>query len=175
MAGTVIERLCARLADYDGRATTVLGEAEAKLSDETGYCEALIALAAEPFGHVSDGATWLLKSALEFGRTLSGKQIDALCGRLPKVDGWAAQLHLCQSVRFLTLSRRNANDLSEWLEPLRSHPRPFLRAWSLDALAHLADQHCDHLAGFRQALAEAESDEAASVRARARNLRKRGD
>ncbi|MEM8725918.1 MAG: hypothetical protein AAGE86_10395 [Pseudomonadota bacterium] len=174
MAISLSDRLRARLAQYDGRATTVLGEAETELGGENGYADALIGLAAEPDGHIADGATWLLKAALESGTPMTSGQADALFGTLPQISSWAAQLHVCQSVRFLPISIESARLLSEWVEPLSIHERPFLRAWALDILARISEGHPAYEALYRKTLEAAEGDPAASVRARARNLKARG-
>ena len=133
MAASAAEAaLRARLAAYDGRAVTLLGEVEAACRTLPGYTDALIALCADRSETVAAGASWLLRSALQSG--------DAL---------------------------------ARWLEPLLRHERPFLRAWSLDALAHLAAAHPGHGAAYAAALVRALEDDAASVTARARRLAKR--
>lgn len=161
------------LSDFDGKATTLLGEAEAKFGSEPGYVSALIALSADHEGKLSAGATWLIKSALEQKRALSQGEVCALLDTLPDVTDWAAQLHLCQSVQFLSIPESHAASLAKWLDPLLSHERPFLRAWSLDALFRLAETHVQFGPEFDAALDQASDDPAASVRARARNLSRR--
>ncbi|WP_298469130.1 hypothetical protein [uncultured Erythrobacter sp.] len=170
MAGTLAQSLRKRLAQYDGRATTILGEIEAEFGGGTDYLRSLIDLAADPDGNTADGATWLLKAAIEAGTAIELDQVDALFAQLPQVRSWPAQLHLCQSVRYLPISTSSAAGLADWLKPLLNHERPFLRAWSLDALGRLAREHPKYDARFGIALQAAEQDTAASVRARARNL-----
>lgn len=167
--------LRAALTPFDGRATSLLGEAEAAFSGQAGYIEALIALIGDAEPYVSSGATWLLKNYFEQGGALSAEQTQTLIAALPSGDDahWSTQLHLCQSMRYLDLSRNGSDalwvsDLWAWVEPLLTHKRSFLRAWSLDALAHLARAHQAYQAAFEQALQRASEDEAASVRARAR-------
>ena len=125
---------------------------------------------------MGSGATWLLKSYFEQAGALSAEQTQTLIAALPSGDDahWSTQLHLCQSMRYLDLSGNGvsgpvASSLWAWVEPLLTHKRPFLRAWSLDALAHLAREHKAYQADFEQALQRASKDEAASVRARARD------
>jgi len=170
----ILPKLRNRLADYDGRAVTLLGETEAAFGAESGYLDALITLASEAQGHIASGATWLLKSALEQGRSLSGQQVAALSaelhGGLSGDAAWDVQLHICQCVQYLTIPTGSAAEFAVWLEPLLGHRRPFLRAWSLDALFRLSQQHSAYRSDFDAALAVAEQDEAASVRARARKL-----
>ena len=170
-ASDLLEVLRTRLSVYDGKATTLLGEAEAALSGEEGYLDALIGLLAEADGHIANGASWLIKSALERGGVLSEVQVEALLKHLPRLTDWATQLHICQSVRLLNVPARNAQVLADWVTGLLDHERPFLRAWSLDALGALAGQYREHSQAFNAALERAHQDQAASVKARARNLR----
>ncbi|KWV91951.1 chorismate lyase [Erythrobacter sp. YT30] len=128
-------------------------------------------LAADAEDNISSAATWLLKSWLEKGGAITTKQTAELCAELPGVTSWQAQLHLCQSIRFLDVTKDAAAAVHRWLVPLLAHDRPFVRAWSLDALASLARQHSHLHAAFAKALEHAEQDEAASVRARARNIK----
>ncbi|EAQ27952.1 hypothetical protein NAP1_10173 [Erythrobacter sp. NAP1] len=169
-ASDVRRQLRARLAEYDGQSVTLLGEAEAACSRDPDYFDALIELAGSRKGHVPAGATWLIKSALEAGHKASASQADALVASLPAITGWAAQLHLCQSIGFLDIPPRHTGFVAHWLEPLLEHERPFVRAWSLDALGHLARADESLADRFETALAAGAKDDRASVRARARNL-----
>lgn len=165
-------RLRESLAEFDGRALTLLGEAEAQFGGDPDYVDALIVLAADRGGAISAGATWLLKSALEKGRTLSVPQVQRLCGQLTSLTAWDAQLHICQCLANITVPADCGDALAEWLIPLLGHKRPFVRAWALDGLYRLSAQHQEHREAFDDAIADAEQDSAASVRARARNLRR---
>lgn len=172
-AGPPVDRLRAALSAFDGRAMTMLGEAEAALGGEPGYADAVVALVADAAPMVASAATWLLKSHLEKGGALTVEQTGALVAALPDESQgvhWSTALHLAQSVRFLDLAAAGAARMRAWLTPLLTHSRPFVRAWSLDALAHLASHHAEHRAVFGEALKAAGDDPAASVRARARRL-----
>lgn len=153
------------LARFDGKAVSLLGEAEARFGSRPGYRDALVTLAFDRDAAVSGGATWLLKAALEQGAAVDTPRLVAGLG---KESGWAASLHLCQSVRFLDVE--DAEPVVTWLRPLLSHKRPFLRAWALDAMVHVAKAAPDHAQEAEAALEQAGRDAAASVRARARNL-----
>lgn len=159
------------LAAFDGRALTILGEIEARFKDHNDYLNNLVALSSDPDIAVSSGSTWLIKSCLEIGGELSDMQTKALVSQIEKIGNWAAQLHLCQSVRYLNVGSEEAEKLVCWLLPLLSHDRPFLRAWSLDAICHVSKQHPGFAGKAQQAHREAFDDPAASVRARARNIR----
>jgi len=174
MAASAAElALRARLAAYDGRAVTILGEAEAACRAMPGYVDALLGLCGEVAETVAAGASWLLRSAVQSGETLTEAQVTGLVAQLDHVQGWAAQLHLCQTIRELAIPAEAAAELADWLTPLLRHERPFLRAWSLDALAHLAKAHPAYGEAYAAALDRALEDDAASVSARARRLAKR--
>lgn len=159
-----------RLLAFDGRGLSVLGEIEAACMHEDGYCDFLIELCGDPEGAVSSGATWLIKARMERGEALSRAQTNTLVLRLPSIQDWAAQLHICQSVGGLTVGPAEAAKFVSWLTPLLAHKRPFLRAWSLDALCQIARDNADCAEEARTALTAAADDTAASVRARARNI-----
>ncbi len=158
------------LAEFDGRATTLLSEAAAAHSHRSGYMSALVALCGSRDENVAGGATWLIKDHLENGGALTAAQITNLVASGAECAGWAAKLHLCQSAQYLTFSEADARTFAAFARSLLDHKRPFLRAWSLDALCHLAAQHDAFRAVAGAALKKAAKDPAASVKARARNI-----
>ena len=164
------ETLLARLDEFDGKAITILGEIEAAFGQEDGFLSEMAALADHPQSNIADGATWLVKSALDNGGSLSAEDTAILLAHLPDGASWGAQLHVCQCIGRLELSPDQLAMLVQWLEPILAHQRPFLRAWSLDALwalARLDPALRDRAEAARKTALE---DDAASVRARARNL-----
>lgn len=167
---TAFDALREKLSQFDGKAITLLSEAEAAVSSCPGYLDALIALVAQRQGHLASGASWLLKSALERGECLTSGQVVTLAKQLLEIEDWPVQLHICQSVRMMDVPVEASGKFAEWLAGLLGHKRPFVRAWSLDALGAVARHHQMHAARFNDALAAANADEAASVRARARHL-----
>jgi hypothetical protein len=108
---------------------------------------------------------------LEAGRELSKLQCRTLISKLETVESWAAQLHLCQVIRHLSPNAQGAEEIVRWLLPLLAHDRPFVRAWSLDALCHVSALYSVYASRAEEALNSATRDAAASVRARARNLK----
>jgi hypothetical protein len=131
----------ASIMAYDRRSPLVLSEAEAHFRSCKRYPDALISIVDSQDQSVSSGATWMIKSLLKQGQSLSPNQCKALVDRLPNITEWDAQLHVCQLIRYLETSDRNVDSLVDWLQPLLKHRRPFIRAWSLDALCHIAKQH----------------------------------
>ena len=159
------------LARFDGKTTAVLSEIRAAHRDRPAFLTALIRLAAHEDSPISDGATWLIKDLLDDGVRLTQAQTEDLVGQLPAVTSWSAQLHLCQCVRHLDPPAAQESVWADWLSGLLISERPFLRAWSMDGLQHLAARDSRLEARAAAALEAAENDPAASVRARARQWR----
>ena len=151
-------------------AASTLERVSAQFSHRDDYADTLIMLAADATDTVSAAATWLIKHHLEQGRTLSPAQTGKLIENLLAITAWGAQLHVCQSIRFLDIPPNYATTLIAWLRPLRSHQRPFLRAWALDATCQVARQRENAMPEARAALEAALTDPAASVKARARAI-----
>ena len=159
-----------QLLQYDRKSTDSLKQVIAAFSSNPDYPNALIEFSASEHAQVACGATWLLKAFCEAGGDLSPEQAQELISNVEHITNWDAQLHICQTVGKLTIPEEGADILYAWLEPLTDHDRPFVRAWSLDALCQLALQHRKYLQKANSALQHAADDAAASVRARVRNL-----
>ena len=168
---TTISDLRRDLLAFDGRDLTALGEIAARHEGHLGYVDGLAALANVGDGHVSHGATWLLKAYLEAGGDVTQSHCRMLISKLDTVRNWASQLHLCQVIRYLRPNAQEAENIVRRLSPRLSRDRPFLGAWSLDALCHIAADHTAYADRAENALSSATRDPAASVRARAKNLR----
>ncbi|MEM9440715.1 MAG: hypothetical protein AAGA73_09750 [Pseudomonadota bacterium] len=168
----LIRDLRSDLLAFDGKNVTVLSKIAVRYGDRLDYVDGLLATADDPEGHRSDGATWLIKAYLDAGGELTKPQFEMLVSKLGALKTWASQLHVCQLVRHLRPNEQQANTIVRWLIPILAHDRPFLRAWSLDALCHASAQHSAYADRAMESLNAAMEDPAASVRARARNLRK---
>lgn len=167
---TARDKLRASLGEYDGRATTILTEAAAQYASGETYLDELVSLVADPEPLVAEAATWLVKHHLEGDIALTSDQTKVLLSAVGQLTTWGAILHICQLVRFLAVTPGDAIVLSEWLANQLGHKRPFIRAWSVDALCSLARDHDQLRPNAEQALAKAKDDPAASVRARLRNI-----
>ncbi len=166
----MISPLRQALLSYDGKTVSTLRQAAMPFAGDKGYMDNLIALCGDEDPLVQEAASWLIKASLEDGLTLSAAQTKSLLGAGGAAQTWQTQLHFCQSVPYLTIPAAAADKTAHTLAPFLTHKRPFLRAWSLTALAHLAEQHEAHEEAAQAALETAFDDKAASVRARARQL-----
>jgi len=159
------------LSRYDGKSVQVLGQLQAEFGDDPQYIDGLIEALHQTGKSVANGASWLLLDHLNSGKKLNERQTEQLAKSVPALMEWPEQLHAAQMVRHLELSLTSAKLLVQEMENLLTHERPFLRAWSLDALWHIAAIYPEFADRAKTALARAHDDNAASVRARARNLK----
>lgn len=167
-----MSQLYSDLSAFDGRAISILGEIRKKYDASPSFISDLVTHSASDAPNISEGATWIIKSILEDGHSLTPAQTRKLIDGLQSVSRWQAQLHICQMLGSIDVPTESAPAVADWLSPLLKHDRPFLRAWSMNALQHLAVQHDLYSARAQAALVKAKTDKSPSVRARARKALK---
>ena len=167
-----VEALRSSLLEFDGVAVSILSEARARCREDDGFLDDLIVLVADPSTTVADGATWILKAELEEDAVLPPDLTEALVSALQGLTTWQSLLHVFQIVEQLDLSEAQAGRVIRRAKTFAGHKRPFLRAWSLHAVVVLGRQFHKYRQDAEAALKQAEADKAASVRARARRLRR---
>lgn len=119
-------------------------------------------------------ATWLLKAYLEknplSNTTLSGKILPLL----PDLTSWEAQLNLLQCLPYLAIEDSNRKVVEIFLRKVLNSANKFVRAWAYNGFHVLATQHPEYQAEVKQFFEMALRDEAPSVKARIRNITKKG-
>lgn len=164
------ETLEDHLIGVDSNAVGRLSELRSRFRDTPNFLHDVLRLCCDERSEVADSATWILKSEIDDGAKLTSDQIEMLTTRLNAITSWQAMLHVCQISGRMDVSQQQARCLVEWALPLTYHERPFLRAWSLDAVVMLATRFEENKTRADVVLKEALTDRAASVRARARKL-----
>lgn len=159
------------LEEYDGKAVSMLSEARAACAGVPGYLDDLVALCLDPRPGVADGATWILKAEVEEGVLLPSELINQIADSLNKIHSWQAKLHLCQVADKLPVNAVQANRFTVWAKKLANHPRSFLRAWGLHVTIVFGLKFKKQRRDLKRVLDVADHDQAACVRARARQLR----
>ncbi len=157
---------------FDGKSVEPLKRCLAEDGLAAGDIARLIEACAAPSEKHQVGATWLLKAYLERGRALATPEVAAFVAILAGLSHWEARLHACQLLRHLDVADADVAAVTDFIGGAAAARKPFLRAWACDALVHLSDRHTSLRPAAGEALAAAEADPAASVRARARQLRK---
>lgn len=90
---------------------------------------------------------------------------------LPGVRSWAGRLILCQLVSEQpALMDAAPAEMAEFLRGCADHPKPTVRAWSVNAFHELARRHPEFRAEARRLVTVARRDRTPCVQARLRHL-----
>ncbi|MFK7741326.1 MAG: hypothetical protein AB8H80_13480 [Planctomycetota bacterium] len=172
--------LYAELAAYEGRGSLhVLEQLRDERPASAAVLRAALRLVRECAGAegkrdscAAEGASWLLLAwtQSEKGARWTFKLVDELLAAVPGCSGASVRLHLIRCLGLVPHAAEQALGAQELLCDGLEADRPFERAWCLDGLVRLAEQHPACAPVARLALAKGASDPAASVRARVRNL-----
>lgn len=139
---------------------------------ESNFSEKIIALS---FSEACEkGATWLLKAWLEAGNQLENSQIAKIYGSLEQLEHWEAKLHVLQSIPFLSIADAESSNVYKFLRLTLTDQNKFVRAWSYNGFYELSRQHSKYINETKQYFEMAMRDEAPSVKARIRNIMKKG-
>ncbi len=118
-------------------------------------------------------ASWLLKLHLESGNRLTIIQINSIYSFLLEIDNWETKLHLLQSMPFMPISKIEIKTVESFLRASIIDPNKFIRAWAYNGFYQMAVQHPEYMEETKQFFEMAMRDEAASVKARIRNIMKK--
>ncbi len=166
------DALLQALSDFDGRSTRPLERFAAAHEPDAEMVSALCEFSASGDQAMQAAATWLLKRYGVTGSQLTPDQNDALLRLLLQETSWFRDLHILQMMDRLVLPESLAPPLMDALAAQAAGSNAFIRAWSVHGAVAIADQHPAFRERAWELLAAAERDEAASVKARARRLRK---
>ncbi|MES9854708.1 MAG: hypothetical protein ABW170_23100 [Candidatus Thiodiazotropha sp. L084R] len=120
------------------------------------------------------GATWLLKKWLESGNQLQAEHIKNVYSSLQLLKDWESKLHILQSIPYMPIDKNEKLSVESFLRGTLTDSNKFVRAWSYNGFYELAKQYPEYAEKVKQLFEMALSDEAASVRARIRNIMKKG-
>ena len=166
--------LGADLLAFDGRHTDVLESIAGSIEPTPEVIGELCDLAATDNPRLQVAATWILKHFRDNGTAFGQSEVEQILDLLGHVGDWEARLHLLQLLPGAPVPQHRERKLYNVLtgnDYLHGSPK-FVRAWTYNALAELADRNAALRPGVGTMLASAEQDEAASIRARIRNIRK---
>lgn len=138
------------------------------------FTHRLVTLAAKPLCTV--GATWLLKHHLEAGAKLTQRQYNTILGTLVSTVNWQPKLHILQMlplVKEAVIPQELVGSIERCLRDGLSDENTFIRAWSYNGWYVLSEQYPEYKKEVMQFFNMALKDEAASVKARIRQLLKR--
>ena len=120
------------------------------------------------------GATWLLKHHLENGHKIDASQSSEIFKLLHKLLHWESKLHILQCLPYLDIAKSKKKMLEHFLRDSLKDNNKFVRAWAYNGFYVLASQYPEYIEETKQFFEMAMRDEAASVKARIRNIMKSG-
>ncbi len=162
----------AAIAEYDGKGSESLESIAAEINPSSAVLQALCDLVGSDEARIQSASSWLLRRYLGAGATLSQMQTEQALTVLTARYHWEARLHVLQMMGNLTLTSSRVEQLWLALIEQTKDTNKFIRAWSYYGLAVIADQHPPYRDRALALLAAAEGEDAASVRARIRRIRK---
>lgn len=116
------------------------------------------------------GVTWLLKHWFDEKNSLESKQVEQIYQQLPKLNHWESKLHILQSIPYMPITQQQKNAVEAFLRITLTDSNKFVRAWSYNGFHQLAMQHKEYTDEVKSFFEMAMKDEAASVKARIRNI-----
>ena len=165
-----ISQLEAQLQDFDGKHTDSLRRVAETLSPDGSTIDHLISLAERSDAPMQTAATWLLKHFQSRDVSFTPAQVTRLVEQLCSSGPWESRLHLVQMLPSLAIPAACTEQLFQSLVATLSERNKFVRAWVYAALHSLASHHRDYAPEVIPLLDQASRDEAASVRARLRQI-----
>lgn len=169
------DALVQALLDFNGKSTEVLEQFAAAHQLEASLIADLCDFAGGDDRNLQAASTWLLKHYGLTGADLSPGQTETLLRLLLRETGWLPRLHVLQMMDALVVPGSLAAPLMAALEAQARGANTFIRAWSVQAAAALADQHLAYRERALDLLARAAQDAKPSVQARLRRTRKAFD
>ena len=160
--------LSREIVAWDGKSVAALQSTYQRHGNE-GYFVATV------LAHVADvnlqrAATWLLKRYLEAGNPLSAGDCRAILASLSGQEHWEAKLHVLQCLPYLEIPEEARVSLETFLDDCVKSDRKFVRAWAYNGFNELSLRFPQYRERVNAMVTEASKSEAASVRARIRNM-----
>ncbi len=120
------------------------------------------------------GATWLLKHALESGCSMTPAQRRNFTLSLKALEDWEARLHALQCFPLDAIDWKQRRAVEAFVRNNLKDSAKFVRAWAYNGFYELALRFPEYREEALLVLEEGAREEAASVRARIRNVLKKG-
>ncbi|MCG8673602.1 MAG: hypothetical protein MI867_29710 [Pseudomonadales bacterium] len=158
--------------DWDGKSASDIEAIYSRHSDDASLVPRIIELSAQV--DFQKAATWLLKRHLEGGQKLEANETVALFELLPQLENWETMLHLLQCLPYLQIGATKKKDVEVFLRKCLVNSNKFVRAWAYNGFYEISLQYPEYKEETKQFFEMAMRDEAPSVKARIRNIMKKG-
>lgn len=160
------------IISWDGKSSDDIDAIYCRHSDDSFFIPQIIELAQQE--RLQKGVTWLLKRHFEDGHKIERNQIAKLFGLLPNLKCWETKLHILQSLPYMKIAITEKKEVEFFLRKCLTDENKFVRAWAYNGFYELSMQHSEYVAETKQFFEMAMRDEAPSVKARIRNIMKKG-
>lgn len=160
------------IASWDGKSAADIKAIYDAHHSDSSFSDTIIALSLTDA--CQNGATWLMKAWLEAGNSFEPSQIAKIYGALDQLKRWEAKLHVLQSIPYMPISKAESSNLYYFLKITLTDPNKFVRAWSYNGFYELSRQHSKYKDETKKYFEMAMRDESPSVKARIRNIMKKG-
>ena len=157
---------------WDGKSAEDIGAIFNAHKNKPGFTKAIVD-ALESLT-LQKGASWLLKAWFEAGGKLEKEHILSVYTQLNNLDSWEAKVHILQCMPYMPVAKKVLKNVDAFLRFTLTDTNKFVRAWSYNGFYELACQYPEYRAEANQFFDMAMKDEAASVKARIRNILKKG-
>jgi hypothetical protein len=118
------------------------------------------------------GATWILKNHLCKKGSFAPLYSKTLLDHLELFDHWESQLHILQSFEHLTINAAQKFTVENFIRLCLRSDKKLVRAWGYHGFHFFSKQFPEYKTEAETTMQKALLDEAASVKARIRNLLK---
>lgn len=159
------------LLSWDGKSADDITAIYLQYHDLPAFSSEIISCISNP--DLEKGATWLIKHYLESGGELKPQEIKTIYKHLLKLEHWEAKLHILQSIPKMPIAKAEKSMVERFLRQCLMSDNKFIRAWAYNGFYELSEQYIEYRQETRSFFTMALRDEAASVKARIRNILKR--
>jgi hypothetical protein len=160
------------ISAWDGKLVTHLEDIYCKHNDD----EAFVAKVIQSIKNETHqkGATWLLKKHLESGNPIDATEIATVYSHLTELVGWESKLHILQSIQYMKVAESEVEQVVFFLRVCLTDTNKFVRAWTYNGFYEISVLYPTYKKETKQFFEMAMRDEAPSIKARIRNILKRG-
>ncbi len=164
--------LMSQLQTFDGKHIDTLEKVAEQVTPDNALIEELCEITKQKEAKLQTATTWLLKRFQERGVVYAPSQIETILELFEYINHWEAKLHLLQILPALDIPSQQKERLYQTLIGYLQDNKKFVRAWSYNGLALLADKFPKYRPEVIRRLKDGQQEESASIKARIRNMAK---
>ncbi|WP_419904487.1 hypothetical protein [Kiloniella sp.] len=162
--------ILSNILNWDGKSVKDISKIYDQFSAQNEFTENIIKALTDT--NLQSGATWLLKRYMSEGGTLHPNLIVLIYKYLPLLDHWESKLHILQSMEYMPIPTNQKKVTLRFLRASLKDQNKLVRAWAYNGFHLFAHQFHEYKEERDKLFSKAINNEAASVKARIRNILK---